>query len=110
MVISFNKANLCIIATSAKSHTIPYLLDMDRQVDDNVAEAKVPSHPAVRLKSSVLLMTCCILVSAPDGPSVEARALLDNASLASFVSECLVKSHCLPRNRQNVRVSGLGGP
>ncbi len=51
----------------------------------------------------------CILVSAPDGSSVEARALLDNASSASFVSERLVQSLSLPRINQDVRISGIGG-
>ena len=82
---------------------------MDKPTDDNPTEARVPSHPAVKLKSSLLLMTCRILVSAPDGSMVEARALLDNASSASFISERLVQSLCLPRTRQNVRVSGIGG-
>ena len=74
-----------------------------------MTEARIPSHSAVKLKSSVLLITCRILVPAPDGPSVEARALLDNALSASFVSERLVQSLCLPRARQNVRVSSIGG-
>ena len=54
-------------------------------------------------------MTCRTLVSAPDGSSVETRALLDSASSASSVSECLVQSLSLPRTSQNVRVSGIGG-
>ena len=85
------------------------LLHVDKRADNNQAEAKVPSHTAVKLKSSLLLMTCRVLVSTPDGSSVEARALLDNASSASFVSERLVQSLCLPRTRQSVRVSGIGG-
>ncbi len=40
---------------------------------------------------------------------MEARALLDNASSASFVSEGLVQSLCIPRVRQNIRVSGIAG-
>ena len=47
----------------------------------------ISSNTAIGLKSNSLLMTCRILVSAPDGTSVEARALLDNASSASFISE-----------------------
>ena len=81
----------------------------DKPTDDNPTEARVPSHPAVKLKSSLLLMMCRVLVSAPDGSTVEARALLDNASSASFISERLVQSLCLPRTRQSVRVSGIGG-
>ncbi len=54
-------------------------------------------------------MTCRILVSAPDGTSVEARALLDNASSASFVSERLAQSLRLPRVNQAITVSGIVG-
>ena len=46
---------------------------------------------------------------APDGSSVEVRALLDNASTASFVSERLVQSLSLPRTNQSIRISGIGG-
>ena len=67
------------------------------------------SNTAVRLKSNALLMTCHVSVLTPDGSSVEARALLDNASSASFVSERLVQSLSLPRFNQHVRVSGIGG-
>ena len=44
-----------------------------------------------------------------DGSSVEAQALLDNASSTSFVSERLVQCLSLPRFNQHVRVSGIGG-
>jgi hypothetical protein len=63
----------------------------------------------MKLKSNALLMTCRVSVIAPDGSSVEARALLDNASSASFVSERLVQCLSLPRFNQHVRVSGIGG-
>ena len=70
---------------------------------------RVTSNAAVKLKSNALLMTCRVLVVTPDGSPVEARALLDNASSASFVSERLVQSLSLPRHNQHVRVSGIGG-
>ena len=54
-------------------------------------------------------MTCNVLVGAPDGSTVTARALLDSASSASFVSERLVKSLCLPRLHQNTTISGVAG-
>ena len=54
-------------------------------------------------------MTCRVLVFAADGSSVEARALLDNGSTSSLVSERLVQNHRLPRSQQNVRVSGIAG-
>lgn len=54
-------------------------------------------------------MTCRVLICAPDGTSVEARALLDNASSASFVSQRLAQSLHLPRAKQNARISGIAG-
>lgn len=71
--------------------------------------SQVTSNAAVKLRSSALLMTCRVLVAAPNGSSVEVRALLDNASSASFVSERLAQSLSLPRVHQNVHVSGIGG-
>ena len=67
------------------------------------------SNAAMKLQSNTLLMTCRVLITAPDGSSVEARALLDNASSASFISERLVQSLSLPRVSQQIRVSGIGG-
>ena len=67
----------------------------------------VSSNTAIRLKSNSLLMICRILVSAPDGTSVETRALLDNASSASFVSERLTQSLRLPRVNQKARITGV---
>ena len=67
---------------------------------------QVASNAAVKLKSSALLMTCRVLVAAPNGSLVEVRALLDSASSASFVSERLTQSLGLPRVHQNVRVLG----
>ena len=45
------------------------------------ADTLVGSHAATRWKSDVLLMTSHVLITVP-----EARALLDNASSASFIS------------------------
>ncbi len=58
--------------------------------------SQVTSNAAVKLKSSSLLVTCRVLVAAPNGSSVEARALLDNASSSLFVSEHLAQSLGLP--------------
>ena len=69
----------------------------------------LPSYTAARVKSDVLLMTSRVLITAPDGSTVEARALLDNASSASFISERLVNSLSLPRLSQDIRVFGIGG-
>ena len=73
------------------------------------SETPVVSNAAVELKSNSLLMTCRVMVNAPDGSSVEARAILDSASSASFISERLAQSLCLPRSSRNARISGIGG-
>ena len=62
----------------------------------------IPSHAAMGIKSNLLLMTCHI--------AIEARALLDSASSASFVSERLAQSLRLPRSHQSIRISGVAGP
>ena len=46
---------------------------------------------------------------ASDGTRVEARALLDNGSSASFVSERLAQTLRLPRTSQKARISGVAG-
>ena len=69
----------------------------------------VSSNTAAHLARNPLLMTCRILVETPDGSTVRARALLDSASSASFVSERLVKGLCLPRFHQNTTISGVAG-
>ena len=66
-------------------------------------------HASVKLRANTLLMTCRVLIVTPDGSSIEVRALLDNASTASFVSERLVQSLSLPRTNQSVRITGIGG-
>ena len=75
----------------------------------NPAEKSVVSNAPVGLKSNSLLMTCHVLVSAPDGSSVEARVILDSASSASFVSECLAQSFSLSCSNQSARFEILLG-
>ena len=71
--------------------------------------SSVTSHTAVDLTPDTLLMTCRVLVVSPDGFTMEARALLDSASSALFVSERLAQALCLPRCRQSTRISGIAG-
>ena len=52
-------------------------------------------------------MTCCVRVQAPNGSHVLARALLDSASSASFVSERLAQCLSLPRNKRDIVISGI---
>ena len=69
----------------------------------------ISANTAACLAQNSLLMTCKVLVEAPDGSVVNARALLDSASSASFISERLSNSLCLPRLRQSTTVSGVAG-
>ena len=94
--------------TCQKSHTLLHL-DTVTNHDPVPPVPQVPSNAAVKLKSSALLMTCKVLITSPDGLNVEARALLDNASSASFVSERLVQSLNLPRTRQKFHIFGIAG-
>ena len=75
----------------------------------NPASKPVTSHAAASLTSNTLLMTCRVLVHARDGSAVEARAILDSASSASFVSERLAQTLCLPRSHQSTKISGIAG-
>ena len=105
---SLSRCKIC----EKSHHTLLHIGDITSTSADNSsaspASIQVPTHTAIKLKSSALLITC-VLVTAPNGSRVEARALLDNASSASFVSESLTQSLGLPWVRQNVRVSGIAG-
>ena len=67
------------------------------------------SHTTTGLSSDSLLMTCQVVVGSPNGSVVKARALLDSASSASFVSERLAQSLCLPRSPLSATISGVAG-
>ena len=69
----------------------------------------VITSTAIKLRANTLLMTCRLVVCAPDGTRVEARALLDNGSSASFVSERLAQTLRLSRTSQRARISGVAG-
>lgn len=73
-------------------HTLLHLEVQNDTSSNSPSLSQVQWNTAVKLKSGILLMTCRVLVTAPDGSTAEARALLDNASSASFVSEWLAQS------------------
>ena len=56
-----------------------------------------------------LLMTCLVQVTAADGRTTRARALLDSASSTSFMSEHLAQLLLLPRTRKTAHIAGIGG-
>ena len=67
------------------------------------------SATAVGMKHNSLLMTCLVRVKSPDGASAVARALLDSASSATFISERLAQGLRLPRTKRDVVISGIAG-
>ena len=76
---------------------------------DNSAETTATSPTLhVSVQSNILLMTCQVMVSSPQG-MVKARALLDTGSSASFISERLAQSLHLRRHRQDARICGIAG-
>ena len=76
---------------------------------EDSSSSPVTSHTVVNagLKSSSLLMTCRILVVFPKGSSSEARAILDSASSASFISDHLARTLILSRNTHITGIAGL---
>ena len=60
-------------------------------------------------QKQVLLMTCKFQILGPDGSVTQARALLDSASLMSFITERLAQRLCLKQKRVDVNITGIGG-
>ena len=89
-------------------HTLLHLEHKDNastSIGTTSISQPVVSNTATRLSSKSLLMMCCVLVDAPDGSSMEARAILDSASSASFVSEHSSEGLHLPRSRPSAGIS-----
>ena len=85
-------------------HTLPHTEAQQRSEQSTPLPAAQDVIP-----NEVSLMTCQVLIVAPNGSSVKARALLDNGTSASFISECLVQSIHLPCARQQLNIPGIGG-
>ena len=87
---SYNRCKHC----QKRHHT---LLHIETGSEPSPAEASptgsVSLHSVVGVHSNVLLMTCCVLVEAPDGSTTEARALLDSGcQYPSYLSALLSDS------------------
>ena len=54
-------------------------------------------------------MMCQVRVTSPDGHTTKARALLDSASSASFITERLAQHLHLPQRHHEKKISGIGG-
>ena len=70
-------------------------------VSTNVGQVGSGSH--------TLLMTCQVLIHAPNGSQIRALGLLDTGSSTSFVSQRLVQSLNLQRSSKNLEITGIAG-
>ena len=74
------------------------------------AECKEEAHVAALIVSEqVLVMTCKMKVTAPDGSSNIARALSDPGSSTSLVHQRIAQQLQLPRSKKNIMVEGVRG-
>ena len=69
----------------------------------------VTSHTATTLRINALLMTCKLLIEAPNGLMIEARGLLDSASSVTFISERIFQTLRIPCASCNARFAGIAG-
>ena len=94
------------------------LLHMDSKRPEEHSKEKAPVTDSsdavvspvnhVSVHPHILLMTCKVHVESPGG-TVQARALLDSGSSASFISERLAQSLHLRRFKQNAKICGIAG-
>lgn len=64
--------------------------------------------PQSGCRRGVLMTTCQVQVTGPDGSTAQVRALLDTGSSTSYASERLAQRLCLPRREQNAPVDVVG--
>ena len=105
-------ANPCIIASDVRNLITLLHVETKPESISKPAQANpttFPSnHASVTVKSDLLLMTCKVLVEAPQG-SIKVRVLLDSSSSASFISERVAQALHLQRYSQNVIICGIAG-
>ena len=93
-----------------KHHTLLHRdadsVPQEKHKNDKVEETHVA---ALTVREQVLLMTCKLNVTAADGSSTLARALIDAGSSVSYVHEQLAQHLRLPRKSRNVIVEGVAG-
>ena len=72
-------------------------------------EKEVTQVFQVKNCQQVLLMTCLVLVLAPDGSTSQVSAQLDSASSALFITERLTQRVRLLLRHHGIKVTGIGG-
>jgi len=98
---------LCAVC-GEKHHTSLHDAFRKAPVEANVGRAALSAYNASR-RSSVLLATARVTVSDRFGNPQDARALIDQGSEATIVSERLAQRLRLPRQRTSVTIIGVGG-
>ncbi|XP_036347206.1 uncharacterized protein LOC118756556 [Rhagoletis pomonella] len=100
---------------SQKHHTLLHD-SLSLQRSSVAALHTCPDHSVNRLTSyaetclpAVLLATAYIKAQSSTGQYIKLRALLDNGSQASFISEYAAQQLRLRRNRLQIPITGLGG-
>ena len=103
--ISSTPTTVTTLAQSATSQDGAPVNASSQNVSRNSSSGNVPgilSATAIGIKYNSLLMTCRVRVKSPKGAHAVARALLDSASSASFVSERLAQTLDLPRTKRDI--------
>ncbi|XP_076299352.1 uncharacterized protein LOC143218193 [Lasioglossum baleicum] len=78
--------------------------------DDSVVTSQLASCsvPRITAKQQVLLATARVELRSPSGRTEKIRALIDQGSVISLISENLTQRLRLPRSRVSVSITGIG--
>ncbi|XP_076298317.1 uncharacterized protein LOC143217663 [Lasioglossum baleicum] len=90
--------------------SVSLLTATDNPVEQPI-EAETPSHcltSAIARPTTVILATAYVRVYSKSGNFVQARALLDQGSAISVISENLVQLLRLSKLRRSIRIQGIG--
>ena len=77
---------------------------------DESDKGSIANHHTNGRHGSILLMTCQVIIRAPDGATVQVRALLDSGSEASFITERMAQQLRLSRRRQGPTITCIVNP
>ena len=76
--------------------------------DSGITSVTYVTAPEAPASNPILMMTAEVLLSGSDGHPMIARALLDPASSASFVTERVAQHLKLRKQRQEITINGIG--
>ena len=79
------------------------------ETSDESEKGSIANHHTNGRQGSILLMTCQVIIRAPDGATVQVRALLYSGSEASFITERMAQQLRLSRRRQGPTITCIGG-